>query len=236
VDSKISELTEMGVPFLVICGDRAEDPRVLHRIPNGKWDAINYGMAKVPSSSEVIVMNDVDTKIHRLDRALRLLEDGTDIVYCKVYPTSGPQVRFYKLLDLLRRSGLHIAASGELLIAKKEVLDSLLPIPPCIAEDTLLVFRALESGYRVRFCEETFVVTRRTEKAEEEVRYKSRTTQGIYQALSHSNPPILIKVFYAILPLLSLLLLCVGRDGRAWWRGIRDGFRRFVAGEAATRF
>jgi len=236
LDSKILELTEIGAPFLIICGEPVDDPRVLYRSPAGKWDALNFGCGKVDNRFDVIIMNDVDTTIHNLDYALRLIEAGADIVYCKVCPKHGPQIRFYRLLDLLRRGGLHIAASGELMIVRKKVLERLLPIPPCLAEDTYLIFRALEFGYRVRFCEETFTSTERTENAEQEAKYKARTTLGIYQALLHSRPPLVIRAFYAGLPLLSLLLFLGGRDGRAWMAGIHAGLRSLLAGHNISQF
>ena len=75
VAEKISELEEMDVPFLVVCGEKINHPKVVYRKANGKWDAVNYGSQFVPEKTNVVVLNDVDTKIHNFEYALTRLSN-----------------------------------------------------------------------------------------------------------------------------------------------------------------
>jgi len=232
---KIAELEKMGVPFLVVCGEKIDHPAVVYRKARGKWDAINFGSRFVPEESNVIVLNDVDTRIHNFEYALQHLDAKTDLIYCRVKVPEGPQMKFYRILDPIRKK-FHVAASGELMIVKKRVFIRVLPIPPCIAEDSYILFKALELGYRAYFCTKAYVTTKRTSDAKEEELYKKRTTLGIYQALNYSNPPPWIKVFYKLLPLISLLLAIAGKDGLAWIRGIRKALKANITQNNPTKF
>ena len=150
-------------------------------------------------------------------------------------PTGGPQRRFYAIANPINRI-LNVFAMGELILVRKDILDRLVPIPPCLAEDTYLMFKAKELGFRVDFCQDTYVSTKTTRNAEEEVLYKERTTLGILQALKYADPPKLVKVFYYLLPLLALVLMAVGKEGRAWSRGITNAIRLHLRGSNRSVF
>lgn len=235
VGEKIQELEGLNVPFKIVSGKDSDDARVVLRELEGKWDAINYGSQYLPSEVDTVVLNDVDTRICNFEHAFRHLSESADLVYCAVHVLEGPQVKFYKILDPLRRC-LHITASGELMIMTREVFDQVMPIPPCIAEDTYILFKALELGYRAHFCTQTYVTTERTSTISDEVDYKARTTLGIYQALSHTKPPLLIRAFYALLPVAAPLLLLASKDGGAWAKGIGKAVRAHINGVYPTRF
>jgi hypothetical protein len=220
IDKKIEELEKMRFPFLIICGEKMNHRNVMYRKVNGKWDAINYASKFVPEEANVIVLNDSDTQIHNFENALISLNKNIDLVYCKVKVFKGPQLKFYKLLNPIRKIS-HIAASGELMIMHKEVFKKVLPLPACIAEDSYILFKALELGYRANFNNITYVTTERTNNSKQEEVYKHRTTLGIYQALDHSRPPLLIRFFYIILPFFAPFLFIAGKDGRAWSKGIK---------------
>jgi hypothetical protein len=111
-----------------------------------------------------------------------------------------------------------------------------MPIPPCIAEDSYILFRALELGFRAYFCTETYVTTKKTYSRMEEEAYKNRTTLGIYQALSYSKPSPLIRVFYYLLPTFSPLLMLAGGDGVAWAKGIRKAVKANITKKDQTKF
>jgi hypothetical protein len=102
VERKASELEGMGLPFVVICGEKVDHPKVVHREPRGKWDAINFGSMFVPDDADAVALNDVDTEVHGLEHALSRLEEA-DLVYCRVGVTEGPQVKFYRIADPIRR-------------------------------------------------------------------------------------------------------------------------------------
>jgi len=235
VGRKIEELKEMGVPFLVVCGEKVNHPNVVYREAKGKWDAINFGSRFMPKEFDIIVLNDVDTRIHNFEHVIQHLESKIDLVYCRVNVSEGPQVKFYRILNPIRRR-FHVAASGELMLVKKRVFESVLPIPPCIAEDSYILFKALELRYRAHFCTKTYVTTERTADAKEEEAYKNRTTLGIYQALKYSKPPPWIRVFYKLLPLTSLLLAVAGEDGMAWAKGIRRALKANITNNHPTKF
>ncbi len=235
VGRKIAELEKMDVPFLVVCGEKFDHPAVVYREARGKWDAINFGSRFVPKEFDVIVLNDVDTSIHNFEHAIQHLDAKKDLIYCRVKVSGGPQVKFYRILNPIRRR-LHVAASGELMLVKRRVFESVLPIPPCIAEDSYILFKALELRYRAHFCTKTYVTTERTVNAEEEEVYKTRTTLGIYQALTYAKALPWIRVFYRLLPLTSLLLVVAGEDGMAWVRGIRKALTANISKNHPTKF
>jgi hypothetical protein len=228
------ELEQMNVPFVVVCGEKVPQSNVVYREAMGKWDAINFAAQSVPKEAEIIVLNDVDTTIHHIEYALHCL-DSADIVYCRVNVTEGPQVKFYKILDPVRKN-FHICASGELLLIKKPVFERTMPVPPCMAEDSYILFKALELGYRAHFCTATYVTTKRTTNSKAEETYKTRTTLGIYQALKYAKPSPLIRVFYSSLPLTSLLLSIAGDDGKAWAKGIQGAVKSNIKKTAETKF
>ncbi|MEM3782988.1 MAG: hypothetical protein QXX32_05570 [Thermofilum sp.] len=235
MDKKISELEEIGLPFLVVCGERVNHPAVVYREAKGKWDAINFGAKFIPKEADIIILNDVDTKIHNLMHAFTHLNRGVDLVYCRVNVLQGPQAKFYRILDPVRKR-FHIAASGELMLIKRQVFERVSPIPPCIAEDSYILFKALESKYRVHFCTQTYVTTQRTSNAKEEEAYKKRTTLGIYQALKYTRPLPWIRAFYKLLPLALPLLALAGEDGRAWSKGIAEALKDNIAKKYPTKF
>ena len=224
LDAKIAELQKMNVSFIIVCGEKANHPNVVHQENGGKWTAINFAATFIPKEAKVIVLNDVDTKIHNFKLAFACLSEKIALVYCRVQLSQGPQVKFYKILDPLRKH-FHIAASGELMLIRKEVFERVLPLPACTAEDSYILFKALELGYQAKFCTSAYVTTERTHNAKEEAAYKNRTTLGIYQALNHTKPPIVIRVFYVILPLLAPMLCLAGKDGRSWTKGINRALK-----------
>lgn len=234
VETKVRELRSYGYPYLVVCGEEMDAEGVAYRPAMGKWDAINYGCGRIPADAEIVAINDVDTAINGLDRALALASKF-DLVYCAVDPGGGPQASFYSFADPLR-SRLNLFASGELMIVRRRTLDGLLPIPPCMAEDSYLLFKAMELGRRVIFCRSAFVTTSRTKSPEEEAAYKERTTLGILQALDHSRPPLPIRLFYLSLPLLAIPLTLMGRNGRSWSEGILRAVRLHTEGSKRARF
>jgi len=111
-----------------------------------------------------------------------------------------------------------------------------LPIPPCIAEDSYILFKALELGYHAHFCTKAYATTKRTGSTKEEEAYKARTTLGIYQALKYARPPPWIRAFYKLLPAAAPLLTLAGEDGRAWMAGIRKALSAILTGHYPTRF
>ncbi len=235
VRAKMLEVESIGLPFTVICGESFDDPRVVHRPPVGKWDAINYGYACIPREADVVVLNDVDAEIHGLENMFSSLSGGSDFVYAAVRPSGGPQPKFYAIANPLNRA-MNIFAMGELVVVRKTLLDKLMPIPPCLAEDTYLLFKAMELHYKVEFCQDAYVNTFRTSSLAEEVLYKERTTLGILQALDYTRPPPWIRLFYRSLPALAAMLMLAGDEGRAWGRGITRAIRLHIEGSNRTRF
>jgi len=235
IETKMNEIERLGLPFIVVCGETFDDPRVVHRPPIGKWDAVNFGCGHIPGETDVVVLNDVDTKVHGLEHMFSSVAGGSDFVYAAVRPSGGPQPKFYSIANPLNRA-LKIFAMGELIVVRKKLLDKLMPIPPCLAEDTYLLFKAMELNYRVDFCEDAFVNTSRTSSMTEEVLYKERTTLGILQALDYTRPPPWIRLFYRSLPILAVMLMLVGEDGRAWARGIIGAIRLHIEGASRTSF
>jgi len=231
VAEKIKELEGLNVPYLIVCGERMKHPRIIYRAPRGKYDAINFGAKLIPKDVDIVVMNDVDTKIHNFSIALQHFKDEkADLLFATEFVREGPQSLFFRLFNPIRRV-IPLAASGELMLIKRDLLESVLPLKPCKAEDTYILFKALQLRRHVVFCEDCFAETERTRTAKEEEIYKRRTVGGIYQALSYSNPPISIKLFYALLPLLSPLLFVFGEKGYSWMKGILLGFIDYLRGD-----
>jgi len=231
VKEKISELTNLLVPYVIVCGEQLDLPNVVYRKPVGKYEAMNFGAEFVPKDADVVVFNDVDTKIHRFDVALACLErEKAHLVFAKVVVRRGPQILFNLFLDAIRRHVL-ITANGELILMRFNVLKEVFPIMPCKAEDSYILFRVLELGYKAVFCDESYVETERTKSAEKEELYKRKTVGGLYQALLYSKPPISIRLFYLSLPLMSPLLLVLGKKGYYWMRGILLGFLDYLRGD-----
>jgi cellulose synthase/poly-beta-1,6-N-acetylglucosamine synthase-like glycosyltransferase len=234
LQDKIAELSGFGYPFVVVCGEEVDHPRVVFREARGKFDAINFGLEFAPSDVEFIALNDADTRIHNFPSALSLLKDeSVDLVFTRVDVGSGPQLSFYSYLDRLRR-WIPIAASGELMLIRRDVLDGILPLKPCKAEDSYILFKVLEKGGKVAFSEKCYVTTKRTSLSQEEEAYKRRTVGGIYQALSMSRPPALVRLFYLLLPFVSPMLLVSGKNGYHWVKGILLGFVDYLRGDRAA--
>jgi len=233
VSEKIKELEGLGVPYLIVCGERLNHPNVLYRKPCGKYDAINFGFKFVPRDIDVVALNDVDTKINNLEAALSLFEmKNVALCFAKVLAKRGPQNLFLTMLRKLRKI-VPVAASGDLMLIRYKVLKEVVPIRSCKAEDSYLLFKVLERNYKVADCDECYVIGEKTDTAEEEEEYKRRTVCGIYQALHYTKPPFFIKLFYFVLPFASPLLLVLGRKGYFWVRGILFGFTDYLRGDRA---
>jgi hypothetical protein len=231
IDKKTRELTGLGYPYLIVCGEKVNQPNVVYREPKGKYDAVNFGLKFVPSDTDVVAFNDVDAEIHNFKKALSFLQsESVSLVFVKVHVGYGPQLKFYSFLDPIRRR-IPIAASGELMLIKYKVLKTILPLKGCKAEDSYILFKVLEKGGRAAFCEECYVTTKRTTYAEQEEVYKRRTVGGIYQALSMSQPPLAVKFFYTLLPFISPLLLVLGKKGYYWTKGILLGYVDYARGD-----
>lgn len=231
VAEKILELDGLNVPYAIVCGEHMNHPKVSYRAPKGKYDAVNFGAKLIPRYVDVVVMNDADTRIGNFRVALQRFEDErADILFATEMVKEGPQTLFFRLFNPIRRR-IPLAATGELMLVKRELLEIMLPLKPCKAEDSYMLFQSLEMKRRVVFCEECFAETRRTRIPEEEEAYKRRTTAGIYQALSYTGGPRLIKFFYSLLPFMSPLLLVLGKRGYYWMRGILLGFLDYVRGD-----
>lgn len=235
VEKKIKELERLNVPFRIICGKNMNHPKVIFRKAKGKWDAINFSAKFVPEDADIIVLNDVDTKIVNFKPSLDFFQNKFDLIYCLVKVESGPQMIFYRILNPIRKI-FHIAASGELMLMKKEVFDHVLPVPPVIGEDSYILFKSMELGYRVIFNTECYVITNRTENADDEKKYKTRTTFGIYQSLKYCKAPYWIRLFYTFLPFFAPLLNIAGENGRAWSEGIRRGIKMHLQKKNITTF
>jgi len=234
LDRKLVELENLGYPYVVVCGEKVNHPNVVYRMPKGKYDAVNFGLRFVPEGVDVVVFNDVDAEIHNFDEAIRFMEsENADLVFVRVDVGCGPQLTFYSFLDALRRH-VPIAASGELMLVKRDFLMRIFPLKGCKAEDSYVLFKVLEKGGKVGFCEKCFVKTRRTVLAEQEETYKRRTVGGIYQALALSKPPAIVRFFYLVLPFVSPLLLLSGKKGVYWVKGILLGFVDYVRGDTTA--
>ncbi len=235
VPQKISELQGTGIPFVIVCGEKVNHPNVVYRKASGKWDAINFGAKYIPSSAEIIIFNDVDNEIHNFELSLNCIMSKADLVHCQIKVSNGPQIMFYRLVNPIRQK-FNMFASGDLMLIKRGVFEAISPIPPCIAEDSYMLFKALELGFRAYFCTEAYVTTKKTSNNNEEEAYKTRTTLGIYQALNYAKPPITIRIFYYLLPAFSPLLIVSGESGIAWAKGIRKAVKANVAKKQVTKF
>jgi cellulose synthase/poly-beta-1,6-N-acetylglucosamine synthase-like glycosyltransferase len=231
VFDKINELQGLGFPFKIVCGEKIDHPNVIYQPARGKFAAINFGFTQLPSNVKIVAMNDVDTKIHNLGIALRYFSDkkiglvfGTELV------NEGPQKLFFQIFNPIRKL-IPAAGSGELMLVRKDVLSKIVPIKACKAEDTLILFKVLEAGHKVVFCEKCYAETERTKTAEKEEPYKRKTVTGIYQAMKYSHPPIIIKLFYLVLPLASPILIIMGKKGYFWMRGILLGLMDYLRGD-----
>lgn len=231
VAEKIEELENLGVPYLIVCGEKLNHSNVVYRKPKGKYDAINFGYKFVPEYAQIVVLNDVDTKINNLNAAVEdFSSEEVAMVFARVAVKVGPQKSFYGFLDSIRRK-LLIAASGELMLIRRDVLDKILPIQSCKAEDSYMLFKILELKHKAVFCEKCYVETERTKTAEKEEAYKRKTVAGVYQALAYTNPPPFIKLFYIFLPFICPLLLVSGKKGFFWMNGIFRGLTDYLRGD-----
>jgi hypothetical protein len=236
VEEKAAELRSLGVPFMVICAEKTDTPEAIYREKKGKFDAINYAAGFTGGHTKIICLNDVDNRICNFDKAVeKMVRTQAGLVFCKIKVDSGPQIQFYSLMDRIRRV-LPITSSGDLMLIRKNVFDKLLPIPSCKTEDNYISFKVPELGYKVLFCEECWVETKKTSTLAEESEYKTRTVTGLYQALSLTKTTPLIRVFYLGLPFISPLLLLQGKRGAAWAKGIIQGFTNFIRGDKGGAF
>lgn len=231
VYEKIKELEALKFNYKIVCGEDLNHPNVVYQPAHGKYAAINFSMSLIPRDTDIVAMNDVDTKIHNFDVALKGFDNpkiglvfGTELV------RSGPQHLFFKLMNPIRRK-LPIAGSGELLLIRRTVLEEVVPLKPCKAEDTLILFKVMEKNHEIFFCEDCYAETERTKTASKEEDYKRKTVTGIFQALSYSHPPISLRIFYILLPFASPLLLFAGENGYYWMRGILFGLKDFLRGD-----
>jgi len=231
VKEKIEELENLRVSYLIVCGEHLNLPHVVYQTPKGKYDAINFAAQNLPKDVKVVVFNDVDTKIHNIEAAFRdFRRTRASLLFAKLRVNEGPQVYLNALLDNCKRRIL-VTASGEMMLIRRDILDKILPLQPCKAEDTYILFKILEHGGKAVFCEECYIETERTTSAQKEEDYKRKTVTGIYQALSYTKAPLRIKLFYFLLPFMSPLLLISGRKGYYLMRGILLGLLDFIRGD-----
>jgi hypothetical protein len=233
VKEKRTELEGLGVPFIIVCGENIQQPHVVFRAPVGKYDAINFVLQAnlIPKNSEIVAFNDVDTKITGFNSMLqRFTDPKVGIAYATELVKEGPQRNFFNIFNPVRKL-FPLAASGELMLMRTKLLHQILPLKPCKAEDTLIMFRALELGNKVVFCDNCFAETVRTKTGPKEELYKRKTVAGIYQAVSFTNPPPMVRLLYSMLPILAVLFMVTGRDGYYTFRGILLGFLDFKRGD-----
>lgn len=231
VPEKIAEMTRLGIPYLIVCGENLRHPHVVYQKPSGKYDAINFGAKLIPQGIEIVALNDVDTKLFNIKSALTFFnQSDVSLVFSKVLVKTGPQKSFYVILDLIRKH-LPIAASGELMFIRHDVLKRIVPMKPCKAEDSYILFKVLEFKKNIVFCQECYAETERTKKAESEQLYKRKTVCGLYQALNNSDPPVSIKIFYSCLPFVAPFLLILGKKGYYWMKGILLGLQDYLRGD-----
>lgn len=236
VNEKIKELELLGYPFVIACGEKVNISNVVYLERRGKYDAINFGARFLSDETKIVCLNDVDTRIFNFGRALeKICEKDVALVFCKVKLKEGPQVHFYSMMDRIRRR-LQITSSGELMLIRKEILEKVMPIPPCKTEDNYISFKVRELGYKSAFCEDCWVETERTKSLKEEEVYKTRTVTGLYQALFQTRNTPLIRIFYFCLPFISPLLLLQGKRGLSWMKGIIHGLANFLSGDKSGKF
>ena len=231
VYEKIAELDTLGYPYRIICGEKIDHPNVVYQPAKGKFAAINFGLTLIPDDVDIVAMNDVDTHIHNFHLALNYFnQPNVALVFGTEQVNEGPQELFFRIFNPIRRL-IPAAGSGELMLVRKNILLSLIPIKPCKAEDTYILFKVLEAGHKIVFCHNCFAETERTKTAANEELYKRKTVTGIYQALSYSHPPLSIRLFYLCLPFASPLLLVIGGKGYYWMRGILLGLADYLQGD-----
>jgi len=231
VVDKVRELEDLGVRYLIVCGENLNLPNVIHRVAKGKYDAINFAAQNLPKDAKVIALNDVDTRIRNIEEALHDFgRTRASLLFAKLRVKEGPQVFLNTILDRLKRR-IQVTASGELMLIRRDIFEKILPLKPCKAEDTYVLFKTLEQGGRAVFCEKCYVETDRTTSAQKEEGYKRKTVAGIYQALSYTKVPFRIKLFYMLLPFVSPVLLVLGRKGFYSMKGIILGFLDFIRGD-----
>jgi cellulose synthase/poly-beta-1,6-N-acetylglucosamine synthase-like glycosyltransferase len=236
VATKIKELDALNVTYIIVCGENFNHPNVFYQSPTGKYEAVNFGMGLLPKDVDIVVMNDVDTKIVNFEIALHYFEDpGVALVFGTEVVNKGPQVVFNKIINNMKKR-IQIVSGGELMLIRRTILDRILPLKPCKAEDTYILFKVSELGYRTIFCEQARAETERTVTADREVAYKRRTVTGIYQALSMSKPPYLTRLFYVLLPFACPLLLFSGTKGYFATKGILLGLIDFLRGEKGGKW
>jgi len=229
VIEKIKEVERLG-QYEVVCGEKINLPHVVYQPPIGKYAAINYGVNFIPEDVDIVVINDVDNKIHNLNSALSHFADKkVALVFTTERVREGPQRLFLKILNTIRKR-IPIATGGLMLIRRSE-LNRITPLRPCKAEDTYMLFRVIEDGKKTVFCGECYAETERTKWPEQEVNYKRRTVTGIYQALSFAKPMLSVRLFYYTLPLFSPLLLFFGKNGYYWVKGILLGLSDYIQGD-----
>jgi hypothetical protein len=233
VKEKTVELESLGVPFIIVCGENINQPNVVFRAPIGKYDAINFVLQAnlIPKNATIVAFNDVDTKIRGFSSMLQRFKDPkVGIAYATELVKDGPQRNFFAVFNPIRKL-FPLAASGELMLMRTRLLNQILPLKPCKAEDTLIMFKALELGNEVVFCDDCFAETDRTKTGQKEELYKRKTVAGIYQALSFTNPPPMVRLLYSILPILSAVFIIMGSNGYFTFRGILLGFLDFKRGD-----
>jgi cellulose synthase/poly-beta-1,6-N-acetylglucosamine synthase-like glycosyltransferase len=235
IKDKIKEMELLKLPFIIISGVKIEHKNVVYRPPKGKYDAINYAIQFIPKDTTIVIFNDVDTKIpdhNVIFKTINLFDRDPNIglIFGKDLVKKGPQVLFHRwLYAVIKR--VPILVSGDIMFIRRVILQKVIPLPPCKAEDTLLGLKVLELGYKVVFNEKCFVFTNKTDKEIEEVKYKRRTVGGIYQALSYCHSKgflVIVKMFYIFLPLLMPILLLTGKKGIYWFKGITLGICDFL--------
>ena len=231
VIEKIRELENLGFSYLIVCGENLNLPNVAFRAAKGKYDAINFAAQNLPRDAKIIAFNDVDTRIYNIEAALHdFRQTRASLLFAKLWVKEGPQVFLNALLDSLKKRIL-VTASGELMIVRRDILDKILPLEPCKAEDTYILFKTLEHRGKVVFCEKCYLETQRTINAQKEESYKRKTITGIYQALSYAKVSFGIKLFYVLLPFMSPVLLILGKKGFYSMKGILLGFLDFIRGD-----
>ena len=75
------------------------------------------------------VVKSVSERLARMEHEVTVLAGEPDIVYCKVGVSKGPQVKFYRIADPIRKR-LHIFASGELMLMDRRFLRTYFPSRP----------------------------------------------------------------------------------------------------------
>ncbi len=233
VGEKIEELERLGLHYIVICGEDLCQPRVVYRAPIGKYDAINSVLLgdKIPEGTKIVAFNDVDTKISGFEKMITYFGNPrVGIVFAAELVREGPQRNFFAIFNPLRRF-FPLAASGELMMMRSDVLRRILPLKPCKAEDTYIMFKTIELGYKVIFCHDCYAETERTKTGSKEEIYKRKTVAGIYQAISFTRPPPIVRILYALLPFAAIMFVLMGRNGYHTFKGILLGYLDFARGD-----